>query len=215
MELNEVVEKLLEIIYPHKCVSCGASGQIICEQCLAGIPPSVDTLIYVRSRLAYSCETTRLLLRKFKFNGRHSMHKYLGQLLGEMLLEDISEFAEFGNLGTLVVIPIPMSKIEIRNRGYNQAELLAKSVSSYCHFDFEPNILSKPKETMSQVRMGARERRLKNIKGAYVVNNPSLIANRDVILIDDVYTTGATIMEATSVLESAGAKSVRAYTLAH
>lgn len=82
-------------------------------------------------------------------------------------------------------------------------------------FQLEKNILIKSKETEHQAKIENRAQRLKNIAGSFAVQNTSLIQNRNIILFDDITTTGATLSEARKVLKEAGARKIIAFTLAH
>ncbi len=109
---------------------------------------------------------------------------------------------------SIIIIPIPLSRKRLRQRGYNQSELLGKFLSDKLSVKISSNVLYKTRETISQVEIKDRSKRLKNLQGAFEVKNPETIKNKSVILIDDIITTGATMAEASRVLKKAGAKKV-------
>jgi competence protein ComFC len=116
-------------------------------------------------------------------------------------------------VGGWLMVPIPLSKTKLRKRGYNQAEILAKSLSKRFFFPVE-NILKRVKDTKTQVGKSSVDRKL-NIKDAFSLKNQkSKIKNQNIFLIDDVVTTGSTLKEAAKVLKRAGAKKVIGLTLA-
>ena len=116
-----------------------------------------------------------------------------------------------------VIIPIPLAKKRMHERGFNQSLLISKKISklSSGNLILEKDVLIKPKDTEHQARIENRNERLKNIVGSFRVINEEKIKNRNIILIDDVTTTGATLGEAKKVLKQAGARKVIAFTVAH
>ena len=115
----------------------------------------------------------------------------------------------------MLIVSIPISKNKLKKRGYNQAKLIARHLfNSQTDAIWGDSILSKIKETVSQVEIKEKEKRLANIAGSFRVDKPELVKGKKIILIDDVFTTGATINEAKKVLKKAGAKKVVGVVLA-
>jgi competence protein ComFC len=106
----------------------------------------------------------------------------------------------------------------LRERGFNQAQLLAEEISKLdggTNFGLEKDVLKRPKDSEHQAHIKDKKGRLKNASGAFAVNNIESVKGKNIILIDDVVTTGATLHEAKRVLRQAGAKKVVAFTVAH
>ena len=112
------------------------------------------------------------------------------------------------SLASVVIIPIPLSPKRLRQRGYNQSELIGHFLSDRLSVRMKADILIKIKDTPSQVEIKDRKERLKNLQGAFAVKNPEEIKDKIVILVDDIITTGATLNEAKKVLKQAGAGKV-------
>jgi len=112
-----------------------------------------------------------------------------------------------------VLVPVPLDKKKIKNRGYNQSEELAKELSKVLQVPVISDCLIKIKHTKPQMELSKGERE-KNLLGAFIVKNPSAIAQGKVFLVDDVYTTGSTMHECAKVLRQAGAKQVFGIALA-
>jgi ComF family protein len=112
-----------------------------------------------------------------------------------------------------VVIPVPLHPRRLRQRGFNQALLLAYGMSTRNGIALDPNNLIRVRPTRPQVELSGQER-VKNVAGAFAVRHPDMVANKHVLLIDDVYTTGATMNECAGVLKNAGAEQVTVCTLA-
>lgn len=136
----------------------------------------------------------------------------MAELMSGNLAEELAELELFENFGQPILVPIPISKSRLRERGYNQSELIAKNLSG---FVVETKILIKIKDTPRQARIENRQTRMQNVLGSFAVQNAELIQNRNIILIDDVATTGATLKEARKVLKNAGARKIIAFTFAH
>lgn len=208
-------ERLLDLVFPRTCVGCGAHGELICEPCLTALPMADNDKPGCRARYAYADKTLRMAIWQLKYKRARAFAEILGTGLGELLLEDLSDMILLENFSDPLLIPAPLSRNRLRERGYNQAELIARAVAKVTSLELLTGMVTKVKDTPSQVSQHNRAKRLKNLQGAFAIEDPSPIAGRNVILIDDVYTTGATASELTKVLKQAGAKRVLAYTVAH
>ncbi len=156
-----------------------------------------------------------------KYRHAKRLAPILGKHLSEFILEDLSERGIFERIENPIIIPAPMSHKRLQQRGFNQAELLAEIVSERTGFQLIANLLIKTRHTVPQVSLKNKRERLTNLNNAFAINidgtenNLEPIKKRNIILIDDVYTTGATSREITRILRKSGAKKVLTYTLAH
>ncbi|MGD8458653.1 MAG: ComF family protein, partial [Anaerolineales bacterium] len=146
---------------------------------------------------------------------RQALHKLkyrrdisLGDELSECLIDVVRENKIKGDL----VVPVPLSAKRLRERGYNQAALLARPLALAFDIPYHPRSLKRIKETQTQVGLSIAQRR-ENVKGVFYAN-PVQVKGKTVILVDDVMTTGATINEAGRTLKLAGANQVIGLTLA-
>ncbi len=133
-------------------------------------------------------------------------------------MEEHAEHIMFGRAGVTLLVPIPLSRERIKERGYNQTEKIAEALSTMADsasFTLETKALIKIRHTQPQMSVSDKKKRLEHLTGAFSVPNPSLVIGRDIVLIDDVTTTGATITEARKTLLRAGARQVTAYVIAH
>ena len=215
-------EKLLDLLFPPRCISCKKEGSFFCAMCRERLPE--NNTIGVRGTISvwrYDNEKVRSALQQLKYRGKKMLARELAASLYDKLLETIAEEALFSSPITssakYLIVPVPSSKKRSRLRGYNQAELLAKELAAlnYTLFDFNPQAVVKIKETKSQVSVKNREKRLQNLRGAFAVPQREKIRGKNVIIVDDITTTGATIAEVRKVLLEAGAKSVLGATIAH
>jgi ComF family protein len=123
----------------------------------------------------------------------------------------------FSNFNNPILIPIPMHPKNLKERGYNQSELIVKDIEKIKtnkNFSFCYNALQKIKETPHQSKLKNKNERLKNLKDCFFADE-KLVKNKNIILIDDVITTGTTMSEATKALKKVGAKKVIGFSIAH
>jgi ComF family protein len=138
-------------------------------------------------------------------------------VLGRMLAEAITGLDATLPAGEIVVVPVPLHARKRAQRGFNQSELIARAALKQLHrperFQISINALVRRRETESQIGLTRHQRR-ENLRGAFALVNPAQIAKRNVLLVDDVYTTGTTAAECARVLRRAGANRVYVATVA-
>lgn len=135
----------------------------------------------------------------------------------EYFLEEISEKILFEGAKKIVLVPIPLSKKKMGRRGYNQSVVLARELEARSGgaLTLSEDVLKKIKDGRTQNSIKNRRERFENIRGNFTVRDPERIRGLSVIIVDDITTTHATLIEAKRVLEEAGAASVTAFTVAH
>jgi ComF family protein len=135
----------------------------------------------------------------------------VARVLGRRLAEVMSNLEQAMPVGKIAVVPVPLHKRKRVQRGFNQAELIARSalkrLSRPQRFDLCTGVLIRRRETGSQIGLTSHQRR-ENLRGAFAVNDPTRILKRDILLVDDVFTTGTTASECARVLIRAGAARV-------
>lgn len=105
------------------------------------------------------------------------------------------------------IIPVPISKKRMKERGYNQSLLIAKKLSKDVIIDLQTNCLFKTKNIIEQSKLN-KEQRKQNIQNVYELKNREIINNKQILLIDDIYTTGSTVKECARVLQQANPKRI-------
>jgi ComF family protein len=160
----------------------------------------------------------RELVHLLKYNGVRPAAAVLGRMLSEAIADLESTFehpAMFDQ--TIAVIPVPLYKTKLRQRGFNQAELIARAALKQlrvgARFQLVSGVLLRTRDTESQIGLTGLQRR-KNLRGAFAVPCATQITGREVLLVDDVYTTGTTASECARVLLRAGASQVWVATVA-
>ncbi|MFY9844331.1 MAG: ComF family protein [Terriglobales bacterium] len=138
-------------------------------------------------------------------------------VLGRILAKAMAELERVMPVGTIAVVPVPLHSRKQAQRGFNQAQVIAeaalKQLSRPGRFDLCARVLLRRRETGSQIGLTRHQRR-ENMRGAFGVSDPTRILNRDILLVDDVFTTGTTAAECARVLLRAGAARVWVATVA-
>jgi len=199
---------LLLKIEPPRCASCGLPLQSfdddhdhLCGNCILSAPPYAGA----RSFAYYTAEIGRLI-QEFKFQGRRDLVRRLAPLLA------VAFFDSWNREDFDLIVPVPLHSKRRRERGYNQAELLARALERQVAVPVS-EALKRLRPTLPQVGLSDLERH-ENVRNAFGCIKPREIAGLRVLLVDDVMTTGATVASAARALLDAGAKRVSVLTLA-
>jgi len=236
---NKIGRCFLNLIYPSECQICKASLDPVRKECLCGdckakirlnLPPfcakcgrslinSVTAL-----ELCNDCKSSNYHFRKvwavghyegilkecihlFKFNGKLS----LAPLFNELFLNFASSYMKIALFDAIV--PVPLHSSKIRERTFNQAELLAKNFGRKTKIPINTSCLIRIKNTSPQTEL-SKNKRFLNIKGAFGTKRSPLLKDKNILLVDDVFTTGSTLDECAKILLGDGAKSVECLVLA-
>lgn len=165
----------------------------------------------------YKDALVRKTVWALKYKGSKQAARIAGELLHEELLHLLSDIQTFDSSAPVYIVPIPLSGQRIRERGHNQALLLAHSmlkdgIGNVC--SLHERLLVRTRHTPSQTTL-KRAERITNMQGVFAISDTELIQDSVVIVIDDVITTGATMRDAERALRSAGARDVYGLALAH
>lgn len=200
------------------CARCGESlgvsdfgevSEAFCRPCRV-VPPEFERAV---AHGLYT-DTLRALLHLLKYDGLEPVAARLGALLARQVaaMEELPE--------RMVVVPVPLYEGKRRERGFNQAELLARAVCAAMRSlrqewkgEIDPKALLRRRATESQAGLTLHERR-RNLRGVFSAPKPERLRGRDVLLIDDIYTTGATARACSAALKKAGAARVWVATVA-
>ncbi|MBI5139267.1 ComF family protein [Candidatus Nomurabacteria bacterium] len=214
---------ILDIIFPVNCLSCGKSGTDLCLKCLLEAPISErECERWIFPLYEYRHPSIKSAIWLLKYKGRKKLANTFAEAIYGKIIEELADLSVMENFNEPVLIPIPLSSKRYRTRGYNQASLICKKLieidkknNSSCNLKLEKDVLVKIKNQEHQAHIENRRARFENIAGSFTVKNEGRIKNKNIILIDDVITTGATLSEAKKTLKQYGAKSVIAFTVAH
>lgn len=238
--MNHFFNKVVDIFFPRRCVDCEShitqgKRNFICSQCwsqvslitppfctLCGIPfVSKDTIPegylcgqcrrkrpYFNTALSFAVYDGAIkeLLHQYKYNKKIGIADDLFTLV-----EDFSERVWHTRMNA--VIHVPLHKDNLRDRGFDQSFVLAKKISSHFRLPSIADNVVRIKKTVSQVGL-SKPKRIENTQGAFMVKRPAELKGKNILLIDDVMTTGATVNECAKVLKKAGVQSISVLTVA-
>lgn len=232
MKLNQRIaqakDSLLDLLFPLYCVGCGREGSLICSHCRSDLPEIEPPWCFIcglprggfcvcgtdRSRI-WSLDGIR---SPFRFEGaiREAVHglKYRNiRGLADVLARFLAPYLHSDEIPADVLVPVPLHRKRLRERGYNQSELLARCLSGLTGVPCRTDLLSRERHALPQARAEDIRQRRSNVVDAFRAA-AGLIQGERILLLDDVTTTSSTLEACASELKAAGAGSIWAITVA-
>ena len=194
---------MLDLLLAPRCAGCDAPGSWLCLDCREACEPERRGRIHAAGTYG---GPLRRAIHRFKYGGERALATELGALVASCVATDLAR-----GLAIDVVVPAVSHVMRVRERGYDQAALLAAHVAARCGLPLRAP-LRRVRAGTPQVALD-RTARAKNVRGAFISQAGSLRGLR-VALVDDVATTGATLAAATGAIRGAGARETRAYVIA-
>ncbi len=215
-----LARQVLDATFPPRCAGCGARAQWLCPACLRRIerlplPQCAGCDVPLSPADGHHCSRRgpvgvvcaggiyagplREAIHALKYQGRHG----IGATLAGLLAPSLRACGAEGDL----LVPVPLHPRRERERGYNQASILAAELSDLLAWPVADDLLRRIRPTAQQTRMNGRDERRANVQGAFAAT-PGALAGGRVWLVDDVYTTGATLAAAAQALRAAGIREV-------
>jgi len=226
--LYRLIWTSLDFLFPPNCGGCGKPGSRWCAECQQNIvlisKPYCTVCgnpIRTNANVCRDCQIDRPCFRVlrswsvFETPIRNALHrlKYRQDIgLGDALAVQFSGFVSSLKWPIDTIVPVPLGQKRLNERGYNQVGLIARPLSLSMNLTYAPNVLSRERDTRSQVGLTKLERH-KNVRGAFIAKR-SRVNNHVVLLVDDVATTGSTLSSCAEALYAAGAQDVFAVTVA-
>lgn len=214
--MNKIIDNILNLIYPPVCGFCNQiCKEYLCKKCEIKINKYQINLIR-KSKNTYFDELICLFkyediirdtLIKYKFQNKAYLYKTFSKNI--LKNEKICGFLKNYD----IIIPVPISKKRKMERGYNQSYLIGKEISRFTNLKCENKYLFKQKDTIEQSKLDKNKRKI-NVQNAYKIINKEKLFNKNVLLLDDIYTTGSTVNECSRMLKQAGANKVGVITIA-
>jgi ComF family protein len=204
----KATETLLRLIFPPKCIFCGKILDIekeleICDDCFEKLD-FIKSPIIMNNVIACVCQYNAVLrgaIVKYKFFDKPSFYRAFGLLLSQRVQE------VFKDIKIDLLVSVPLHKKRERERGYNQAKLIAQQVSRHTGIPDRSKVIARVVNTKPQSLLSKEERKY-NLEAAFIIEKPKEVQSRTILLIDDVLTTGATLHHCSECLKQAGAKAV-------
>jgi ComF family protein len=237
MKLSELY---LNFLFPKYCIGCRKIGSYFCLNCSSDIihsikppicpvctKPAVGGVVHPYCKTKYSLDgfigvfhyerIIRKAVKAIKFRRQSAVIDALTNLTIETLKNNEygynTSLLEYVKKHNPVLIPIPLHSARKRKRWFNQSELIANNLAKTFSLTVNPGLLIRTKQTKPQAQL-TRKDRFQNVKGVFTLFSDNRLPNTDILIIDDVWTTGATLREAASVFRRNGAKTVWGLTIA-
>jgi len=220
--------RIVDFLFPRWCVGCGKEGEFICPSCRRSLPRVMPPLCprcgkpRPSGTLCPTCVSWQAQIdgirSPFRFDGvmRQAIHqlKYRNlRALAEPLAKLLNDYLATNPIPGEVLVPVPLHQKRLRERGYNQSSLLAKELGKLTNLPVVDDCLIRQRHAPPQARSSTVEERRSNVAGAFVCRDHRL-QDKQVLLIDDVATSGATLDAGAAALKAAGATSVWGLVLA-
>ena len=231
---KKVKETIIEIIFPIKCLNCEKEGKFLCDDCFSLIqiidqkychickkrkPITVfqcpkckhkTSLFHLFFATTYNEKQEDILIKKLIHRFKYEpLIKELSSIFSKVIIAHFKAIGLNKNFfKDFLIIPIPLYIKREKWRGFNQAEEIANHLSSQLKISFIKKTLIRIKNTKPQTETENREERQNNLKEAFKCLNCNLIKGRNILLIDDIYTSGSTMEEAARTLKKNGAKRI-------
>ncbi len=216
------LKNMLFFIFPRKCEMCEIiSESYICDKCKSKLE---KTELYLNRIDDYSKDNTKYfdehayifeynsIIREKIIEYKFKNKPYLGKMFSEFFVKNEKMCGFFEKYD--IIIPVPMTNKKIKERGYNQTEIIAKIISqNITNITMQKNVLIKYKNNKVQSQLN-KEQRQQNVQNVYELNNEEIIKNKNILILDDIYTTGATCNECVKTLRNAQPKKIGIITIA-
>jgi predicted amidophosphoribosyltransferase len=210
------IKELLSFFFPEQCVGCSTEGSLLCPTCLAIIPTTeTHPAPWITTFFSYRDPIIHALIHALKYEHARAA----AEVLVDRAFPQLLSILPLNHSERIVLVPIPASHQSIRQRGFDQALLLARAITSHvptpahCTITIEP-LLIRHRGSHSQVDMGTRAKRKDNARNLFPSIPTPIDRERTYVLIDDVMTTGSTLEAAQHRLKEAGAMRVHAIAFA-
>ncbi len=207
---------VIHSIFPEQCVVCDTEGASLCENCLHTLPLASTTQFkYIHPLWDYKDKRVKRVVRALKFYHTQSIAHKIAPYLQNLYTEASQESIKLSKEKTYL-LPVPPLKRHIQIRGYDHVQHVVQTLSHMYPDQFELLPPTTFTRVNKQAQVGlSREKRLLNMRNAFLLQNPKTLLGRDICIFDDVTTTGATIEELRRLALQHGAKNVFAITIAH
>ena len=211
MEVNNIIDRILDIIYPQVCGICGKLAyKSLCNKCRIRLEKEFNINIdnYAEdfnknfNEHYYFFKYENLIRQQIialKFQEKPYVYKTIAYFFKENK-KSLKKLEKYD-----IIIVVPVSNKRKKERGYNQSKLLAKEIAQIINVPVSDNIIKKAKDTVPQSTLN-KEQRLENAQNVYSVTNIKKVLNRNILILDDIYTTGSTVNECARVLIEQGIK---------
>ncbi len=236
--LHNLKNLFLDFLYPPRCLVCRETGpESFCKKCLGSAQHIIadycalcgrvhDYNFNTKAKICRSCQEEKphfdlarsvvlydSAIKKSLHHLKFAQKTSLIYPLGDLMVRHIDRhLPEIKHAGCEMLVTVPLSDKRLKQRGFNQCDLLAEILSSHYNIPFIKNLLSRIRDTQAQYKLSRLERQ-KNLQGVFALGSKAVLPAKRILLLDDIYTTGTTANECAKVLKENGAEKVYVLTL--
>lgn len=215
-----LLDTLLSVVAPHSCLGCQIEGGLLCRWCAPDAFPALPSRCYrchKSTQDSATCKQCRSqsklkhvwVVTDYDFIAKQLLHKYKferAQAAAAIIAAAMSDRLPYV-ADKVLIVPVPTATVRIRQRGYDHAALLAQSLARSQNRQWSRAVT---RLTQSRQVGASRRQRMHQLQGAFEVTQPQLVRGADILIVDDVITTGATLEAVSTMLKQAGAKTITA-----
>ena len=215
-----MTKDFLAWLFPISCLCCGAEDEWLCPACCGHISPLVNQPPVPAGLTRMICATTYErpisdAIQALKYGSAKALGSLLAKLMLQLLtVPTINDQRSTSHASPSILIPVPIHNRRLRERGFNQAELLARTISDEMHWEIRTDLLTRTRYTPPQAKLDKKARQT-NLSDAFALTNADAIKGRHIIIIDDVLTTGATLTACATALQIGQPASITGLCLAY
>ncbi len=234
----QICKYIIQALFPSRCLNCKVYTQksLLCKSCFDEINiyryficptchkridfnnlilcshPSSQNIKALLACTDYSDDTVKDLIHKFKYE----RFLRLTNIFDKIICQSLASYQDYFKYNNFLIIPVPLHWIKTKRRGFNQSTIIAKSISEFLNVPINDRLLIRYKNNPSQAKINDPILRQQNVNDIFKINEnlKSLIKNKNIILVDDVFTTGSTLNECAKVLKQNGTNLIVAICLA-
>lgn len=224
---SKILNRIFDFLLPRTCASCNkiltTFEEIICDSCFDKLKLTPESLIREEYQKKFSIKNyisdfhpvfifetdkeIQHIIHSLKYKKHFRVGTYFGKIIGNQINDKIIAWK------INLILPVPLHYAKKAERGYNQSEFIAKGISSFTGIEWDRKTIKRKRYTETQTHLTAEERQA-NVKGAFKIRNRDKIKGKNILLVDDVITTGSTISECANQLILAGAGKIYATSIA-
>jgi ComF family protein len=215
--VKKIKNFLLDIFFPSFCSGCKKEGSFLCKDCKYKIEilktPSCFPEKAIIKKFYCATEYRNRTLKNLMHNFKYKYIKEINNELSEIMIKHL-KLTNFEPSENQILVPVPLHKKRLQKRGFNQSELLAEKIGKYFNIQVDTKLIKRKKETKHQTLQEKRKERKENLKNAFSFISKKDITKKEIILVDDIITTGTTLKECAKTLAKKKVKNITAIVIA-
>ena len=227
------LNQIIDLIFPKICLGCNCKlsreQTFLCSECETSLEFLTGNICEIcgsikEANRCKTCETNTFSFDKacsvFHFNKvvqnlihelKYSEMTKIAKYLGEFAVEYLSKFEPFKNVD--IIIPVPLHKVKKRTRGFNQAEFFTKEIAEKMNWKHIPDLVLRKKFTKTQTKLKRNQRQI-NVSNAFLLNPKFDVVHKNILIVDDVFTTGSTVNAISKLLKNNAVSKIYVLTIA-